>query len=76
MIMHRVFNSGLGVIGLTAALKIQDQDGYQVTIIAEALPSDPKSIRYTSPWAGAHHVSSAGHDERLQSELCKRHQEF
>ena len=60
-------HSHLGVVGLTAALKIQEQGGYQVTIVAETLPSDPKNIRYTSPWAGAHHVSSAGHDKSLQS---------
>jgi D-amino-acid oxidase len=60
-------HSHLGVVGLTAALKFQEQGGYQVTIVAETLPSDPKNIRYTSPWAGAHHVSSAGHDKSLQS---------
>jgi hypothetical protein len=27
-----------------------------VTIVADLIPSDPKSIRYTSQWAGAHHV--------------------
>jgi len=57
---------GAGVVGLTTALKLQERGGYRVTIIAETLPSDPKNIRYTSPWAGAHHVSSAGHDKRLQ----------
>jgi hypothetical protein len=39
------------VIGLTTALKIQGQGGYQVTIIAEVLPSDAKTIKYTSHWA-------------------------
>ena len=43
--------AGLGVIGLTTALKIQEQGGYQVTIIAEVLPTDPKTIKYTSHWA-------------------------
>jgi len=47
---------GAGVIGLSTALKIQEL-GYRVTILAECLPGDPKSIRYTSCWAGAHHVS-------------------
>jgi hypothetical protein len=40
-----------GVIGLTTALKIQEQDDYKVTIVAEILPSDPKSIQYASHWA-------------------------
>lgn len=40
-----------GVIGLTTALKIQLQGVYNVTIIAESLPDDQKSIRYTSSWA-------------------------
>ncbi len=40
-----------GVIGLTTALKIQEKGGYKVTIIAETLPSDPNSVRYTSLWA-------------------------
>ncbi|TDL21987.1 nucleotide-binding domain-containing protein [Rickenella mellea] len=55
----------LGVVGLSTALKIQER-GYSVTIIAETLPSDPKTIRYTSHWAGAHHVSIAGDDVRQQ----------
>lgn len=40
-----------GVVGLTTAVKIQEQGVYSVTIIAETLPSDPKTIRYTSSWA-------------------------
>jgi hypothetical protein len=40
-----------GVIGLTTALKIQEQGDYKVTIVAETLPSDPKSVLYTSHWA-------------------------
>ncbi|TFK49356.1 D-aspartate oxidase [Heliocybe sulcata] len=59
---------GAGVIGLTTALKIQEKGGYQVTIVAETLPSDPKTIRYTSHWAGAHHVSLAGED-KLQARV-------
>jgi len=47
---------GAGVIGLSTAIKIQEL-GYRVTILAEYIPGDPKSIRYTSCWAGAHHVS-------------------
>lgn len=56
---------GAGVIGLTTAVKLQDS-GYTVTLVAETLPTDPKNIRYTSPWAGAHHVSSAKDDPWLQ----------
>ncbi|KAF8970428.1 D-aspartate oxidase [Flammula alnicola] len=47
---------GAGVVGLTTALKLQQQGNYQVTIVSEMVPSDPKSIKYTSRWAGAHHV--------------------
>ncbi|CAA7257300.1 unnamed protein product [Cyclocybe aegerita] len=47
---------GAGVVGLTTALKLQQQGDYKVTVVAEVIPSDPKSIRYTSRWAGAHHV--------------------
>jgi len=41
----------VGVVGLSTAIKIQEHGGYQVTVIGEAIPGDPKSIRYTSPWA-------------------------
>ncbi|KAJ3508067.1 hypothetical protein NMY22_g16731 [Coprinellus aureogranulatus] len=37
---------GAGVIGLTTALKIQETGRYNVTIIAEILPTDPKNIKY------------------------------
>lgn len=40
-----------GVIGLTTALRIQEKCEYAVSIIAEVLPTDPKSIKYTSHWA-------------------------
>ncbi|KAH6887871.1 D-amino-acid oxidase [Coprinopsis sp. MPI-PUGE-AT-0042] len=49
---------GAGVVGLTTALKLQLQGNYDVLILASILPSDPKSIEYTSQWAGAHHVFS------------------
>jgi hypothetical protein len=45
-------------VGLTTALMIQEKGDYQVTIIAETLPSDPKSIRYTSQWAVSAHFYS------------------
>ncbi|KZT50587.1 nucleotide-binding domain-containing protein [Calocera cornea HHB12733] len=53
---------GAGVIGLTTALKIQEL-GHDVILIAELFPGDEKSARYTSNWAGAHHVSLAGSDK-------------
>ncbi|KAF9260122.1 nucleotide-binding domain-containing protein [Marasmius fiardii PR-910] len=55
---------GAGVVGLTTALSIQERGGYGVSIVAEALPTDPKSIKYTSHWAGAHHVSHARWEPR------------
>ncbi|KAJ7669024.1 D-amino-acid oxidase [Mycena rosella] len=57
---------GAGVVGLTTAVHIQERGGYHVSVLAEILPSDPKNIKYTSHWAGAHHVSSAGTDVRQQ----------
>ncbi|KAH6905310.1 D-amino-acid oxidase [Coprinopsis sp. MPI-PUGE-AT-0042] len=42
---------GAGVVGLTTALKLQLQGNYDVLILASILPSDPKSIEYTSQWA-------------------------
>ncbi|KAJ7236029.1 hypothetical protein C8J57DRAFT_1194575 [Mycena rebaudengoi] len=64
--LKQVVVLGAGVIGLTTALRIQEKGGYQVTIVAEVLPSDSKCIKYTSHWAGAHHVSLAGADVRQQ----------
>ncbi|KAI0777177.1 D-amino-acid oxidase [Trametes elegans] len=55
---------GAGVVGLTTALTIQEKGGYKVTIIAETFPTDPKNIKYTSIWAGAHHVSHAADDAK------------
>ncbi|KAJ8517652.1 hypothetical protein ONZ45_g5178 [Pleurotus djamor] len=48
---------GAGVVGLTTALRLQRTALYQVTIISETLPTDPKTVKYTSHWAGANHVS-------------------
>ncbi|KAJ8509395.1 hypothetical protein ONZ45_g8437 [Pleurotus djamor] len=53
----RIVVIGAGVIGLTTALKLQELGGYEVIIIAETFPTDPKTVKYTSHWAGAHHVS-------------------
>ncbi|KAF5376199.1 hypothetical protein D9757_009327 [Collybiopsis confluens] len=55
-----------GVAGLTTAISILDKANrspssakYSVIVLASQLPTDPKSIGYTSHWAGAHHVSHA-----------------
>jgi len=62
----KVIVLGAGVVGLTTALKIQEAGGnYDVTLISEVLPSDPKNIKYTSHWAGAHHVLNPTTDEKL-----------
>jgi len=60
---------GAGVVGLTTALRIQEKGGYSCTIVAELFPTDPKSIKYTSHWAGAHHVSTG--EDKLQQKLDK-----
>lgn len=61
---------GAGVVGLTTAIEVQKAyPDAKVTIIAEIFPGDPKSIRYTSIWAGAHHVSLAGDDPRQNSKF-------
>ncbi|GAA6064553.1 hypothetical protein JCM10212_005780 [Sporobolomyces blumeae] len=56
---------GAGVIGLSTAIKLKEA-GYRVSLVARDFPGDPKCIEFTSPWAGAHHVSVAtGADMRL-----------
>ncbi|KAL1741838.1 hypothetical protein HDZ31DRAFT_84570 [Schizophyllum fasciatum] len=44
---------GAGVVGLTTAVSVQEQGDYDVTVLADVFPSDPKSVNYTSHWAGA-----------------------
>ncbi len=56
-----------GVIGLTTGIEALKK-GYKVTIVAAHLPGY-YGIEYTSAWAGAHHVSSAG-DDRRQRRGC------
>ncbi|KAG8795295.1 hypothetical protein FRC12_016309 [Ceratobasidium sp. 428] len=63
--MTHIVVIGAGVVGLSTALRIQEL-GYKVTILAENLPGDKKTIEYTSPWAAAYHVSLAGDDMRQQ----------
>ncbi|KAN0136776.1 hypothetical protein V8E53_005217, partial [Lactarius tabidus] len=57
---------GAGVIGLSTAIKVQERGAYSVTILAEVFPTDSKCIKYTSHWAGAHHVSAPAADLRQQ----------
>ncbi|KIW18627.1 hypothetical protein PV08_02916 [Exophiala spinifera] len=45
---------GAGVLGLTAALTLQEHTKQRVLIIASEFPGD-ESINYASPWAGAHY---------------------
>ncbi|KAJ7583465.1 hypothetical protein C8J56DRAFT_1055227 [Mycena floridula] len=66
--LKRVIVVGAGVVGLTTALKIQEHGGYAVTILAEVLPTDPKTIKYTSQWAGAQHGANT-------KDVIKRHLE-
>jgi len=42
---------GTGVVGLSTAIRVQETGKYNVTIIAETFPTDPRTIRYTSHWA-------------------------
>ncbi|KAJ7512534.1 FAD dependent oxidoreductase [Mycena galericulata] len=51
-----VFVVGAGVIGLTTAIRALEA-GFDVTIFAETFPEDEKTIKYTSFWAGANHIS-------------------
>ncbi|KAJ8509386.1 hypothetical protein ONZ45_g8438 [Pleurotus djamor] len=48
---------GAGVIGLSTAIKLQEL-GYEVIIVAETFPTDPKSSRYTSHFGAAAHIPS------------------
>ncbi|KAJ3916406.1 D-amino-acid oxidase [Lentinula edodes] len=59
---------GAGVIGLTTAIKILEDKGaeYNVTIIAETFPTDPRTIKYTSFWAGAQYVATRTEDLNLR----------
>ncbi|KAE9396463.1 nucleotide-binding domain-containing protein [Gymnopus androsaceus JB14] len=59
---------GAGVIGLTTAIKIQEEKGseYHVTIIAETFPTDPRTIKYTSFWAGANNLVTRTDDLNLR----------
>ncbi|KXN91811.1 D-amino-acid oxidase [Leucoagaricus sp. SymC.cos] len=42
---------GAGVVGLTTAIVLQEKGDYRVTVIADTLPGDERSSKYTSNWA-------------------------
>ncbi|KAI1486279.1 FAD dependent oxidoreductase [Biscogniauxia mediterranea] len=58
--MPHIVVLGAGVIGLSAALRIQAEGGHAVTIVARDFPSGFETIdaraqiNFTSPWGGAH----------------------
>jgi len=57
---------GAGVIGLSTALQLKQQDpNCIITIVAKHFPGD-QSIEYTSPWAGANWDSFAIDNGRHQ----------
>ncbi|KAF7369798.1 D-aspartate oxidase [Mycena venus] len=60
---------GAGVVGLTTAIKLQEKGGYQVTIVAEILPTDRPSSHYTSHWAGGHHSTAGESNDRRQQQM-------
>ncbi|KAL1924735.1 uncharacterized protein VTP21DRAFT_4389 [Calcarisporiella thermophila] len=56
---------GAGVVGLTTAILLLHH-GHRVTLVSREFPGT-LSIKYTSPWAGAHYRSLAGNnDSRMQ----------
>ncbi|KAK5056205.1 hypothetical protein LTR84_012758 [Exophiala bonariae] len=63
---------GAGVLGLTAAISLQKEyaDTRDILLIARDWPSD-ESIRYTSPWAGAH-----GRPIPATTPIARQHQAF
>ncbi|KAF8217780.1 FAD dependent oxidoreductase [Mycena galopus ATCC 62051] len=53
-----IFVVGAGVVGLSTAIRALEA-GFHVTIFAETFPGDTKTIKYTSCWAAANHISVA-----------------
>ncbi|KAJ2655646.1 hypothetical protein IWW48_005422 [Coemansia sp. RSA 1200] len=56
---QRVVVVGAGVIGLSTAVKLQENGRYSVTVVAEHTPNEivqgmKMSPEWASPWAGAH----------------------
>ncbi|CAK5272829.1 unnamed protein product [Mycena citricolor] len=64
---QHVFVVGAGVIGLSTAIRAIEA-GFAVSLVAETFPVDPKSIKYTSCWAGANHISLVDMGERLHGD--------
>ena len=61
---------GAGVIGLSTAIEILDKvPDARVYIVAEVLPGDPKSIKYTSFWAVGSFLFT-GHFHSLDQVFC------
>ncbi|KAJ1927384.1 hypothetical protein IWQ60_002971 [Tieghemiomyces parasiticus] len=48
-------------MGLTTALLLQEE-GHQVTVVAQHFPGDMSTTQYTSPWAGANWCGGASSD--------------
>ncbi|KAJ6530755.1 hypothetical protein B0H19DRAFT_1384643 [Mycena capillaripes] len=57
-----------GVVGLSTAIRVLEA-GYDVTLFAEVFPTDPKTVEYTSFWAGA--ICRPGLGNSLSSRLEK-----
>ncbi len=75
---RRVTNSRAGVLGLTTALRLLQEDFPKITIIAKHFPAD-RDINYTSPWAGAHYRPIPDTDSITQHEMdlaMKSHETF
>lgn len=62
---------GAGCVGLTTAVRLLEA-GFPVLVIAEHLPSDPLTARYSSTAAGAHHLSFADNKDWRQRFLDQR----
>ncbi|KAJ7779593.1 hypothetical protein B0H16DRAFT_1499319 [Mycena metata] len=68
MKQQSVFVVGAGVVGLSTAIRVLEA-GYDVTLFAEVFPTDPKTVKYTSFWAGA--ICRPGLGNSLSSRLEK-----
>ncbi|KAJ7851472.1 hypothetical protein B0H13DRAFT_2674167 [Mycena leptocephala] len=68
MKQQSVFVVGAGVVGLSTAIRVLEA-GYDVTLFAEVFPTDPKTVKYTSFWAGA--ICRPGLGNSLSSRLGK-----
>ncbi|KAJ7838453.1 hypothetical protein B0H14DRAFT_2513208 [Mycena olivaceomarginata] len=66
-----VFVVGAGVVGLSTAIRVLEA-GYDVTLFAdsEVFLTDPKTVKYTSFWAGA--ICNPGLGDSLSSRLEKK----